>query len=155
LATHRIRNTEVRTSSTGLLVLLDTSFVLTCLRQRLDYEPALQELLHTRVSVAIIDGVMLELQRLARVGKWNTSSLARIALDIVARGAIELVDTPLGVPDTDTSLLTFALGTRRETAIATVDSDLRRLLGLNGLTVISPRSHSKLTVFRGSRFRPL
>ncbi len=155
MAAHRVRNAEIRNTSKGLLVLLDTSFLLTCLKQRLDYESALQSLLQKCARIATIDGVIYELQRLARVGKWNTSHLARIALDIVAQGAIEIIETPLAVSDTDTSLLAFALGAKKETAVATVDSELRGLLKLNGLTVISPRSRSELTVTLGNRFRPL
>ncbi len=98
---------------------------------------------------------MSEFQRLSRAGKWNTSNLARIALDIIARGAIEVLETELTVSDTDTSILAYALEAKNEVAIATVDSGLRKLLGLNGLTVISPRSRSELAVTLGNRFRPL
>ncbi len=107
------------------------------------------------MRVAIIDRVAYELQRLARVGPWTTSRLARVTLELVTRGKVEIIDTPLAVSDADTSLLAFALGAKDEIAIATVDSELRRLLKLNGFTVISPRSRSELTVTLGNRFRPL
>ncbi len=154
MATHWIRNTEIKNTPIGLLVLLDTSFLLTSIKQRFDYESAFQRHFHKRIRIATIDLVVYELQRLARVGRWNTRGLARVALELVTRGTIEIIDTQLAFPGTDTSLVAFALQARNQVLIATVDSDLRELLRLNGLTVISPRSRSGLVVSLGNRFRP-
>ncbi len=152
MATHRIRNHEVESGPTGLLVLLDTSFLLTSLKQRLDYESALERLLGRRLRIATIDRVLYELQHLARVAPWTTSRLARVALELVTRGKIEIIDTDLAVPDTDTSLLEFALESKNPVAIATVDSKLRDLSKRHGLTVISPRSRFELAAAPGTRF---
>ena len=106
------------------------------------------------MRVAILDRVLYELQRLARAGPWTTSRLARVALDFVTQAKIDIIDTQLAVPDTDTSLLEFALEAKNQVALATVDSRLRVLFKRNGLTVISPRSRHELAASAGTRFHP-
>jgi rRNA-processing protein FCF1 len=127
-----------------LIILLDSSFLLTALRQRLDFEDQLRKLVKGKVQLVIPDRVMFELGRLARKKSSVTSGLARIAVELVEKRTYSILETSDGPSDVDSSLIATALAQRQSVVVATVDAQMRRALELQNVQTISPRGRTSL-----------
>lgn len=127
-----------------LTILLDSSFLLTVLRQRLDFEDQLRKLVKGKFQLVILDRVMFELGRLARKKSSITSGLARIAIELVEKRKYSILETSDGPSDVDSSLIATALAQRQPVAVATVDAQMRKALELQNIATISPRSRTGL-----------
>jgi rRNA-processing protein FCF1 len=96
--------------------------------------------------MVVLDSVILELERLARKGTGTARTWANAALAFLAKGNYPIVENRPGPPDVDASLIQFALGEKTSTAIATIDRQLRTVLEVFSIPVISPRVRYGLIV---------
>jgi rRNA-processing protein FCF1 len=108
-----------------VLVLLDTSFLLTMLREHMDFGEEIRTTVPGPLRIVTIDVVRFELGRLARRGSSATGGLAKLALEQLERKRVPVMDTELVVKDTDTAILTAALSQKGPVAVATLDRRLR------------------------------
>ncbi len=127
-------------------VLLDTSFILALARSHRQLVNEIRDASIGRVRLATSDGVVLELERLARNGKFPSKALAKLALTRLKDQGIEIRETFPAVPNADTGMLVSALGDRDRLDVATVDYSLGETLSKLGINVISPRRKGGLTV---------
>lgn len=143
MAPDRVRNNPVR-SSNPLTVLLDTSFLLTMIDQRMDIDEELRDLIRGPIIVATIDLVERELQHIGRVNSSRTGGLARVALQLMTTRKYEILKSGLEATSADAGILSVALSQRSPVAVATVDRKLRDTLSRFGLQIVSPRRNRGL-----------
>ncbi len=98
--------------------------------------------------IATLDRVVFELQRLARTQSSHRGGLARVALDLIERARVQVLETVFGLPDVDTSIATFAMAQRGPVIVATIDRRLRELLSRHRIPTIHPRGRRGLIVSR-------
>lgn len=134
-----------------MLVLLDTSFLLTMLRERMDFGEEIRTTIPGQLRIVTIDLVQFELGRLARRGSSTTSGLAKLALEQLERKRVPVMDTELVVRDTDTAILTAALSQKGPVAVATLDRRLRETLRRSGVSTIYPRRRKGLILSKARR----
>jgi len=127
-------------------ILLDTSFILALARSHREMANEIRDASIGRVRLATSDGVVLELERLARNGKFPSKALARLALARLKDQGVEIWKTCPAVPSVDTGMLVLALGSRDRLDVATVDYSLGETLSKLGVDVIRPRKKGGLTV---------
>ncbi len=145
LETYRLRGPSVKTGL-SLTVLIDTSFFLTMLKGHRNFQQEIKNSASGHVSVMTTDGVIMELQRLARRGTFGTSGLAKVALETFEKEGIHISNWSPEVPNVDTSIVAAALAGKGEVAVATTDRRLRGTLFKHGLRVIFPRGRHALIV---------
>ncbi len=126
-------------------ILLDTSFILTLARSHRQLVNEVRDASVGRVRLATSDGVALELERLARNGKFPLKALAKLALAQLKEQDVEIRETCPGTPNVDTGMLVLALGDRDRPDVATVDYQLGETLSKLGINVISLRKKGGLT----------
>ena len=127
-------------------ILLDSSFVISLLKQRRDFERELSEAIPKKIKIKIVDLVILELERLARKSSSATRSWARASLEHLAKRDYQVVEHKTGPADVDASLMALALSAETSVAVATIDRELRDGLSSLGIPVITPRKGHGLTV---------
>jgi rRNA-processing protein FCF1 len=120
-------------------ILLDTSFILSMLRDHREFDQEIRNTMAGPLRITTTDGVMMELQRLARSGNFATAALSRVALTTLEKKRIEVQDTWPSMPSVDISILAQALADKGQVEVATVDRRLRALLLKLGVGVIYPR----------------
>jgi len=134
-----------------VLVLLDTSFLLTMLREHMDFGEEIRTTVPGPLRIVTIDLVQFELGRLARRGSSATGGLAKLALEQLERKRVPVMDTELVVKDTDTAILTAALSQKGPVAVATLDRRLREILRRSGVSTIYPRRRRGLILSKARR----
>ena len=135
-----------------MLVLLDTSFLLTMLREHMDFAEEIRTTVPGQLRIVTIDLVQFELERLARRGSSTTSGLAKLALEQLERKRVPVMDTKLVARDTDTAILAAALSQKGLVAVATLDKVLRETLRRSGVSTIYPRRRRGLILSKARRF---
>jgi len=135
-----------------VLVLLDTSFLLTMLREHMDFAEEIRTTVPGQLRIVTIDLVQFELERLARRGSSTTSGLAKLALEQLERKRVPVMDTKLVARDTDTAILAAALSQKGLVAVATLDKVLRETLRRSGVSTIYPRRRRGLILSKARRF---
>ena len=131
-------------------ILLDTSFLLTMLKDHRDPEEEIKAEVPGDVRILIVDLVILELERLARKASAKTQAFARASLDFLNKRKFSVVEHKPGPSDVDAALIACALTETKPTGIATVDRGIRTALGKQGVPVIYPRIRRGLVA---SKFR--
>jgi rRNA-processing protein FCF1 len=127
-------------------ILLDTSFILALTRGHRQLVNEVRDASIGRVRLATSEGVIMELERLARNGQFPSKALAKLALDQLKDQDVEIRETFPAVSGVDTGVLVLALGDRDPLYVATVDHRLGETLSKLGINVISPRKKGGLTV---------
>jgi rRNA-processing protein FCF1 len=125
-------------------ILLDTSFLLTMLKQHRDPVEEIRAEVPGNVRVLILDLVISELERLARRAPAKTQAFARASLDFLDKRKIPVIEHKPGPSDVDAALIACSLTEREPTGIATVDRALRSALASQDIPVIYPRTRRGL-----------
>ena len=133
---------------TFVQVLLDTSFLLTMLKQRRDPIEEVRTEVRGNVKILIPDIVVFELQRLARRASVKTQGFARASLDFLSKRRLPVIEHKPGPTDVDAALIAWALTEKLPMGIATVDRAIRSALASLDVPVIYPRARSGLVVER-------
>jgi rRNA-processing protein FCF1 len=127
-------------------IIPDTNFIVSMLKQRRDFDVEVRSAILGRVTIVVLDLVLLELERLARKGSAGITTWANAGLAFVRHRAYPIVEHLPGPSDVDSALVAFALWDRVPTTIATIDRDLRTALRALGIPTIVPRSGHGLVV---------
>lgn len=125
-------------------VLLDTSFILSLVKQHRDPWAEVKALIHGKAKVLTLDLVEYELEHLARTSSSNTVAWARTSLELMAKKNHLIVEHRPGPSNVDAALMAHALAEREVTAIATVDREMRRVMKANGIPAIWPKARHGL-----------
>jgi len=126
-------------------VIVDTSFLLECVRRRVDFMKCLEGILNSRVELVIPKPVYEEIKRISD-GNDERSRYARLLLKILAETRIHILKTYVD-ETVDNIILTSAV--EMKLPVATNDSKLRRILRRNGIPVFYLRGLSKVEVDGG------
>jgi len=142
-----IRTHPVKTRAT-VQILLDTSFLLTMLKQHRDPVEEIRAEVSGNVKILIPDLVVFELERLARKASASTQAFARASLDFLKKRKLEVIEHKPGPTDIDAALIAWALTEKEPTGIATVDRPLRSALASHDVPLIYPRARPGLVAER-------
>lgn len=126
-------------------VIADTSFLLECIRRKVDFVNDLEKLLNSRVELVILKPVYREIKRISR-GRDERSRYARLLLQILAKTRTHILEAHIG-ENIDALILDLAVKMRLP--VATNDSELRRVLRRNGIPVFYLRGLSKIEIDGG------
>jgi len=129
-------------------ILLDTSFLLTMLKQHRDPEEEIRAGLSGNVKILVHDFVVFELERLARKASANTHAFASASLDFLQKRNVSVLEHKPGPSDVDAALIACALTEKTPTGIATVDRALRSALTSLYVPVIYPKARRGLVAER-------
>jgi len=129
---------------TTVQILLDTSFLLTMLKQHRDPVEEIRAEVPGNVRVLILDLVIFELERLTRRASAKTQAFARASLDFLDKRKISAIEHKPGPSDVDAALIACSLTEKEPTGIATVDRALRTALDSQGVPMIYPRTRRGL-----------
>jgi rRNA-processing protein FCF1 len=133
---------------TTVQILLDTSFLLTMLKQHRDPVEEIRAEVPGNVRVLILDLVIFELERLARKAAAKTQAFARASLDFLVKRKIPVIEHKPGPSDVDAALIACSLTEKEATGIATVDRALRSALDSQDVPVIYPKTRRGLVAER-------
>ncbi len=100
--------------------ILDTNFILTCVRQKIDFFRILEE---TGFRIIIPAQVVQELKKISSRGGFETAKNSELALKILEKNNFEKII--LKKKDVDKGIIKFAKK-NPETAIATLDREIKR-----------------------------
>ena len=129
-------------------ILLDTSFLLTMLKQHRDPEEEIMTAVPGNVKILVLDIVVFELERLARRASASTHAFASASLNFLEKRMISVMEHKAGPTDVDAALIACALTEKTLTGIATVDRGLRSALASQDVPVIYPRRRRGLVAER-------
>jgi rRNA-processing protein FCF1 len=118
---------------------LDSSFIISLVKQRRDFERELIDSIPQKISIEILDLVLLELEHLARKSPSATRTWARASLELIEKRNYHVVEHKPGPADVDASLIAYALSQRTSIAIATIDRELGNGLKSLGIPIVTPR----------------
>jgi len=116
-------------------VILDTNFLIDCLRFKIDLKSEL-----SGDELFVLDSVIFEIGKIAKRGT-KESSLAKLALEFIARNNFKILET--GKKDTDKSLIEYS---KKGYAIATHDKALKNKLKKLGAKLLYIRQKKYLVV---------
>jgi len=146
--TDRVRNDPGVKTRPSVQILLDTSFLLTMLKQHRNPEEEIRTAVPGNVKILVLDIVVFELERLARKASASTHAFASASLDFLAKRRIPVIEHKAGPTDVDAALIACALTEKTPTGMATVDRGLRSALGSQDVPVIYPRTRRGLVAER-------
>lgn len=146
--TNRSRDDSLKNPRTKLL--LDSSFLLTMLKQHRNIGEELRLLVKGPIELCVIDRVVFELGRLARTGSSSVTALSNVALQLIDGGNYSVIETLDGPSDVDASQITYALTSRGPCIVATLDRSLTASLKSQGISTVSLRRVSGLELSRPS-----
>ena len=113
-------------------ILLDTSFILTCAKQKIDF---FEELEHQGFQIIIPKQVLVEIKGLAK-----SNPNAELVLKILLKNNFKLID--LKSKNTDKAIMNYSKKNKK-VIIATLDSDLKKKIKANKLII---RGKKKLEI---------
>lgn len=127
-------------------ILVDTSFLLECVKRRVDFLEELERLLDSRVRLLVLKPIYEELKRLSRK-RERRAVYARLVLKILGKTGAETLETGKDVAAVDELIVEMSI--RMRLPVATNDSKLRKRLRRNGVPVFYLRGLSKIDVDGG------
>src|SRR5439155_25559027 len=146
--TDRVRNDPGVKTRPSVQILLDTSFLLTMLKQHRNPEEEIRTAVPGNVKILVLDIVVFELERLARKASASTHAFASASLDFLAKRRIPVIERKAGPTDVDAALIACALTEKPPTGMATVDRGLRSALASQDVTMNKPRTRQRLVAER-------
>jgi rRNA-processing protein FCF1 len=127
-------------------ILLDTSFLITMLKQHRDPQEEIRADLPGNSKILVLDLVIFELERLARKASAKTHAFASASLDFLEKRKLSVIEHKPGPSEVDAALVACALTEKSPTGVATVDRALRSALASQDVPVIYPRTRRGLVV---------
>src|SRR5437667_10068450 len=122
--TDRVRNHPRVKTRPYVQILLDTSFLLTMLKQHRDPEEEVRTAVPGNVKILVLDIVVFELERLARKASASTHAFASASLDFLAKRRIPVIERKAGPTDVDAALIACALTEKTPPGMTSVDRGL-------------------------------
>jgi rRNA-processing protein FCF1 len=115
-------------------ILLDTNFILTCVKQKIDLASA-EEILNKKIDWIVPQDVLNELGNLKdRTGmKVEDKNAAKISFEILQLLNPEIINLPGHNPNVDMKILNYIIG--KDIILATLDKDLKSRVDNRILTI--------------------
>lgn len=110
-------------------VLLDTNFILSCVRKKIDF---FEEIKFRGMKIIIPNEVIKELKKISETGKKKFSDEAKIALKILDKNSFEKAD--LKIKNVDNGIVKFAKE-HEDYVIATLDKEIQTKIKNNKLII--------------------
>ena len=129
-------------------ILLDTSFLITMLKQHRNPEEEIRTAVPGNVKILVLDIVIFELERLARKATATTHAFASVSLDFLERRKLPVIEHRPGPSDVDAALIACSLTEKTPTGIATVDRAIRSTLASQDVPVVYPKTRRGLVAER-------
>src|SRR5438552_4608709 len=107
--TDRVRNDPGVKTRPSVQILLDTSFLLTMLKQHRNPEEEIRTAVPGNVKILVLDIVVFELERLARKASSSTHAFASASLDFLAKRRILVLERKAGHTVVVAALISCAL----------------------------------------------
>lgn len=126
-------------------LVVDASFLLECIRRKIDIIEELEEKLNSRVRIVVLKPVYDEMLRLS-TGSNRKSRYARLSIQLLNRIGIELVDVD-GKGPVDALIEQYAY--KLKTPVATNDLNLKKRLVRLKIPVLYVRGLSRIDVDGG------
>ncbi|MEM2848890.1 MAG: hypothetical protein QXI36_01280 [Candidatus Bathyarchaeia archaeon] len=126
-------------------LVVDASFLLECIRRKIDIIEELQEKLNSRVRIVVLKPVYDEMLRLS-TGSNRKSRYARLAIQLLNRTGMELVDVD-GKGTVDALIEQYAH--KLKIPVATNDLNLKKRLVRLKIPVLYVRGLSRIDVDGG------
>jgi rRNA-processing protein FCF1 len=116
-------------------ILLDTNFVLTCAKQKIDFPNIAEQIIDEKIEWQIPQDVINELGNLKdRKGmKRINRHAARLAFEIIEAIKPEVIQLPERNPNVDIKIVNYILGT--DIVLATLDRNLKSRVNNKILTI--------------------
>ncbi|RLE66874.1 MAG: hypothetical protein DRJ38_00555 [Thermoprotei archaeon] len=129
------------------LVIVDTDIILHSLENKIDLVEEIRSIIEYPIQLCVLRSTIYELEKIARIGSWRTSRMARIALKMLVNKNIEIIDDEcLGDMPTDEKIVLLA--EKLDAIVATDDRELRKKLEKKEIPVIYTREKKKLVLNR-------
>ncbi len=127
-------------------ILLDTNFLLVPFQFNVDIFSEIERLVTEKFKLCTLKKCIWELEHIMRTAKKGKDRLnAKMALQLVKKYNIEIIDTPLD-RKTDDLIVEIAKENPREWIVCTNDKELRRMLKKLGITTIFLRQKKYLEI---------
>ena len=123
-------------------ILLDTSFLITAMRGKIDIMDELRKF--GKPSLHVLDLVVKELESFS-TGRSKRAVDSRLSLGFIERSGVHIIKTMGG--HTDMNIITYA--TNRKMAVCTMDRQLKETLLRRGAKVITIRQGKYLVLVFG------
>ncbi len=136
---------RIRCDHLTVKLIVDSSFLLECIRRKIDIIEGLEERLNSRVRMVVLKPVYDEICRLS-AGSNRKSHYAKLAIQLLSRVEVDLVDVDVKEP-VDTLIELYACKLR--IPVATNDLNLRKRLTRLRIPVLYVRGLSKIDIDRG------
>lgn len=120
-------------------VLLDTSFLVACAEFRIDYAEELRRVIDERFVLAVVEGVLRELDSLVENGGKKGLS-ARLARTILKQRSVQVLPS---VGHVDRAITKLA---GKDAVVATIDGELKRTLKRKNVQLVVVRQKKYLAV---------
>jgi rRNA-processing protein FCF1 len=116
-------------------ILLDTNFILTCARQKIDFDAIMNGLTTEEVQWIVPEEVLQELRGLRFGGKIKIKerNAATIGIEIVTQLGVKVVKLSTTANDVDTKIVNYLRG--KDIILATLDKKLKSRVKNKILTI--------------------
>ena len=130
-------------------VILDTNMLMVIRQFGIDVISEVDRLVDDTYKVYILDETIVELKKLAEEEKGNNKTAAKIALQVIEKNKLNIMDTKplqqrLQKKHVDDLLLAIARAQPHQTIVATQDQELKSKLKKAGISLIVLKGKSHL-----------
>lgn len=144
---NKMRNNMNKSRRKRKVVIMDTDIIIHSLENKIDFMNEIIAIIEHPVKLCVTSSTLRELEKMAKRGSWRISRIANIALNLLKKKSIEVIDDEyLGELSTDEKIAILA--EKLEGIVATDDRELRKKLKEKGIPVIYVREESKLVLDR-------
>lgn len=121
-------------------ILLDTNFILTCVRQKIDFANLAEQLISEPIEWLVPQDVLNELGNLKdRVGiKTNDKVAARLSFEILQKLKPKIIELSTKNPNVDIKIVNYILN--KPIVLATLDKNLKSRVNNQILTIRGKKS---------------
>ena len=120
------------------------------LEQNRDISEEIRDLVHGPILISTLDLVERELEHIGRTRASKIGGLANAALEVLRKRKYTIFESKFETSDTDAGIISFSLSKKQQVAVATIDRKMRASLEKLGVSVLSPRRQSGLTITAGT-----
>jgi len=124
-------------------ILLDTNFILTCVKRKIDFERLANDIFDEEISWIVPQDVLNELGNLKdKKGiKVEDKLAAAVSFEVLQKLGSEIIDLPGRNPNVDIKIVNYILG--KDIVLATMDKDLK---GRVKNKILSVRGEKRLEI---------
>ena len=103
-------------------IVLDTNFIITCIKQKIDFFDKIEEMFNEKVEFILPEEVLNELKKIS-TGKGKESNYAKVAFSVLKKPALKSIK--LNDKNVDAGIVNYLKGKEGKIALATLDYELK------------------------------